>query len=221
MHRPIAKLFTYSLLSASIFLAGCETVGGLKTDADLAIKAINASLKSASTPSTTNRPSNTNQGTARANQDQLDEYQAFVLAEEKMIRRIDEQQKNARMSSVMNEKTMTLTSGRRTDQFLIAGSFRTEIPADAIAARHLSVLSFIDSFAEYVAIRSQTEPATLVLVARSRADALWMQDSVKETLIRLGYENIPVTIEVNSRSKPMVGWFSSGRSTRTLQAPGQ
>ena len=219
MQRPIAKLFTYSLLSASVLLAGCETVGGLVADTNLAIKSVNASIKAASTPSS--RPSNTNQEPARASQDQLAEYQSFVLAEEKLIRRIDEQQKAARLTSVMSEKTMTLTSGRRTDQFLIAGSFRTEIPADAIAARHRSVLSFIDSFGEYVAIRSQTEPATLVLVARSRADALWMQDSVKETLIRLGFENIPVTIEVNSRTKPMVGWFSTGRSTRTLQAPGQ
>ena len=210
--RPFAKLISYSLISASMFLAGCETMGGLAADAQLALKALNLPDPGVDA----NQTSNT---APKITRDPLVEYGAFAKAEGALIERIDAQQRKAGLSSLLSQRTVNLrkdgTKANKSVNYQTAGSFRTEIPADAITARHRSVLSFTDSFAEYVARRSQMEPSNLVIVARTQADANWIKDSVKESLGRIGFQ-LSVTTEVGGNTKPMIGWYSTAKAGRVI-----
>lgn len=177
-------------------LSGCvATVGALTDKADHAL----TRLVDAATAKT-----------------KADEYEQWSRAENDLLQRITEQSQTAGLTWWYADRKINVRSkeSRQSMAVVIAASFRAELPADAVAARHPSVIHAVDALAAHVKNRTKFEPSRLVIVARNQSDAAWLRSAASDALARIGASSTQINTELSNTTA--VGWMSEGPVDRTI-----
>lgn len=189
---------------ASVFLSGCmATADGLVKDANDVLSKL--------------RPS---AGTQKQPINNAQDYAAFAKADALMAEKIADHQAAAGLYTQTATRKITVRNARSPSSapqtVTLTASFRVELPADAVSARHQAVRTTIAALAEYCLLRQTQEPTHLVLVAHDESELAWMQSAATETLDR-HKASLPIDTTLSAANKPVaIGWASHGALDRTL-----